>query len=274
MSGVIVGIHGLSNKPDKDTLAEWWQDAMLEGLRVNAGVNLRELQFESVYWADVMYPKPDQNPDGYEPAKRGKIQRYEEGWLEKLKDDVTEEFGSALEMFKRTFGIGKLSEQVLDKKLHDLYQYYNITKIRETLRSRLEKTILNYPDQRIMLVAHSMGTIIAYDTLRAMGKVNTGTKIDHLITIGSPLGLPHVKLRIARENPAIRTPSCVQKWTNFADRLDPVALDPRLSDDFAANNRGVKVVDNLVLNDWGGIHHKSYGYLRTPEFTDELKNFI
>jgi len=28
------------------------------------------------------------------------------------------------------------------------------------------------------------------------------------------------------------------------------------------------------MNDWGGIHHKSYGYLRTPEFTDLVRAFL
>ena len=66
----------------------------------------------------------------------------------------------------------------------------------------------------------------------------------------------------------------MKKWSNLADRRDPVAADTHLSDDYQANDYDVKVGDDLVINDWGGIHHKSYGYLRTPEFTDLLKKFI
>ena len=274
MSSVIIGIHGLANKPHEDTLKDWWHKAMLEGLKVNAGIDRSKLSFESVYWADVMYPEPDPKPDKYKPAKEGEIKRYKEGWLEKLKDDMAQELGSALEMAKKAFGIDKLSETVIDKKLHDLHQYYEVRKVRKKLRARLKKVITKNSGKRIMIVAHSMGTIIAYDTLRAMGRTQDMVKIDHFVTIGSPLGMPHVKLKIAEENAAVRTPSCVRKWTNFADRFDPVALDPRLADDFSENDRGVKVADDLVLNDWGGINHKSYGYLRTPEFTDVLKNFI
>jgi len=29
MSKVIIGIHGLSNKPPEDTLAGWWKDGIL-----------------------------------------------------------------------------------------------------------------------------------------------------------------------------------------------------------------------------------------------------
>ena len=51
-------------------------------------------------------------------------------------------------------------------------------------------------------------------------------------------------------------------------------MDIYLKDDYEANDAGVRVTDDLVMNDWGGMHHKSYGYLRTPEFTDVVRSFI
>ncbi|ATX79782.1 hypothetical protein Ga0123461_1366 [Mariprofundus aestuarium] len=108
-----------------------------------------------------------------------------------------------------------------------------------------------------MVVSHSMGTIVAYDVLRAIGKKHPQLKVARFVTIGSPLGLPHVKYKIAKENDAVRTPSVVQQWSNFADRRDPVALDVHLADDYAANAAGVQVSDGLVSNDWSGLHHKS-----------------
>ena len=66
----------------------------------------------------------------------------------------------------------------------------------------------------------------------------------------------------------------MRRWTNLSDKRDPVAIDSHLSDDYEANDYGIRVRDDMVLNDWGGIHHKSYGYLRTPEFTDLLRTFI
>ena len=108
---------------------------------------------------------------------------------------------------------------------------------------------------------------------RVMGRVSKAKK-DYFITIGSPLGLPHVMYKIEEENSLLRTPSIVRKWSNFSDRRDPVAIDTHLSDDYDANDMGVVVKDDLVLNDWGGINHKSYGYLRTPEVLKVIKNFI
>ena len=125
-----------------------------------------------------------------------------------------------------------------------------------------------------MILSHSMGTIIAYDVLRAIGKDHPRLVVDNFVTLGSPLGLPHVKYKIAQENPLVRTPSIVRKWLNFADRRDPVAVDTHLAGDYQPNDSGVIVEDDLVSNDWGGIHHKSYGYLRTPEVSNVIKNFI
>lgn len=167
-----------------------------------------------------------------------------------------------------------LAEKVLKSKLKDLYRYYEKPAIRKKLRERLRKAILENRDKRLMVVAHSMGTIIAYDVLRELGSEDATLSIEHFVTIGSPLGLPHVKHKIIEENRLVRTPSVVKKWSNLADRRDPVALDIHLRDDYEANYAGVRVNDDLVMNDWGGINHKSYGYLRTPEFSDLLKNFI
>ena len=273
-SKVIIGIHGLSNKPPEKTLANWWEKAMLEGLEVNCGLRLEALDFCSVYWADVMYRKPDPKPDRYRRAKKGALQTYEEGWLDYIREVVLDIGGDMLDTMKQTFGMDALADRVLKSKLKDLYKYYEKPAIRKKLRDRLRQAILDNRNKRIMLVAHSMGTIIAYDVLRELGREDAGLSVEHFVTIGSPLGLPHVKYKIMLESPLVRTPSIVKKWSNLADRRDPVALDVHLSDDYEANYAGVKVRDDLVMNDWGGIHHKSYGYLRTPEFSNLLKNFI
>ena len=138
-----------------------------------------------------------------------------------------------------------------------------------------------------MLISHSMGTIIAYDALRELGREDGNTvRISNFVTIGSPLGLPHVKAKIidqCKYDPQVRTPSIVSdSWLNFADRKDPVALDAYLKDDFQENAREVRVVDDLVMNDFciakkgkkQRNHHKSYGYLRTPELSKHVKEFL
>jgi len=170
---------------------------------------------------------------------------------------------------------------VLAAKLDDLSRYYDIETTRNQMRRRLSDVLLRpeNQDKRLMLIAHSMGSIIAYDVLRAIGKEAPSIRVDHLVTIGSPLGLPHVKNKIYEENHLVRTPSVVKNWTNFADRRDPVALDAHLSDDYEENDGGARVRDDLVINGYTGKsdepnHHKSYGYLRTPEMSSAIRSFL
>lgn len=274
MSKVIIGIHGLSNKPPKDTLAEWWKKAIIEGLHKNTGIFNPSINFESVYWADVMYENPDPNPDAYKAAEKGALKTYDKSWLDAVREKVFDWGGDIVDAAKKYLGVDKVADEVLELKLKDLSIYYEDENIRNTLRERLKSKIMEHKNEKIMILSHSMGTIIAYDVLRILGKEYPELRVDHFVTLGSPLGLPHVKYKIAQENSLVRTPSIVKRWSNFADKRDPVAFDVYLSGDYAPNSDGVKVVDDLIANDWGGIHHKSYGYLRAPEVSKVIREFI
>ena len=182
---------------------------------------------------------------------------------------------------KQTFNIHRVADKVLGKKLKDLNAYYKDAKLRRTLKGELVTPLLqaHKEKKKILLIAHSMGTIIAYDVLRELEKTNPEVSVAHWITIGSPLGLPHVVLKNSADHGDPRTPANVKKWTNFADRFDPVALDSHLSDDYGPNAQKIRVKDDLVINNYKGKtkkpnHHKSYGYLRAPEVSDAIKKFI
>ncbi len=274
MSNILIGIHGLSNKPPRKELADGWEDAIREGLRKNEGIESAPINFSSVYWADVMYPEPDPNPDRYKEAREGALKTYKDSWLDAIKAKAFDWSGDVLDTMKNYFGVDAFADTVLKLKLQDLSRYYEEENIRDQLRTLLREEILDHKDKRIMILSHSMGTIIAYDVLRNIGKEHPRLIVDHFVTLGSPLGLPHVKYKAAQENPLIRTPSVVKRWSNFADKRDPVSMDVYLAGDYAANDNGVAVKDDLVANDWGGIHHKSYGYLRTPEVSKVIADFI
>ena len=278
-SHVIIGIHGLANKPEAETLEGWWKDSILEGLERNQGRTSRTLSFESVYWADVMYGAPIPDAENKEPYLKAKdpLKTYKDGWWDDLVAGLADAAATPLDLAKRYFGFDGVADAVLRAKLDDLATYYEKRKIREKLRGLLRAALEKHKEKRIMVIAHSMGTIIAYDVLRALGREDPARVVDHFVTIGSPLGLPHVKHKIYQENDLVRTPSVVRRWTNFADRRDPVAADVHLSGDYAPNNRGVEVRDDLVINGYKSPagkanHHKSYGYLRAPEVSAAIRS--
>ncbi|MCK5703950.1 MAG: alpha/beta hydrolase, partial [Cyclobacteriaceae bacterium] len=153
---------------------------------------------------------------------------------------------------------------------------------RKLIRKRLIKVLAKYKGDDIFLIGHSMGSIIAYDVLTFLAPdINIRT----FVTMGSPLGFPVVQGKIATEwhakrlvPPRLRTPPRVKKhWYNFADLNDKVALIYQLSKNFKANWRGIRPKDFVVHNDYQIENsfnpHKSFGYLRTPEFSKVLHEF-
>ena len=159
----------------------------------------------------------------------------------------------------------------------DLAAYYATEKERREIRDRLSKVLARHRDKSILLIAHSMGSIIAYDVLREHEKSNPVT-VQHLVTIGSPLGLPIVTFHVRREFGGTVTPAGVRRWSNMADPGDKVALDNNLADEYTANASGITVRDILVYNEYRNHEgkpnkHKSFGYLRAPELSDVVWEF-
>ncbi len=277
---VIIGIHGLLNKPKATKLEEWWLEAISEGLKRTSNVDTTPT-FKLAYWANVRNDDPIELEDleeRYEAAKgQGALRRYDPGLFDKARAIVQKYGGRLLDKEKDLIGLGERVEKLLDVKLGDLADYYDRPEIRRQIRDRLTVLLDQHKNDRVLVIAHSMGSIVAYDVLRELEAAQD--TVDHLVTIGSPLGLPLVAKKIRREFGGTETPGTVAAWTNMADPGDKVALDCQLADEFDPNARGVKVTDVLVHNDYVNHQdksncHKSYGYLRTPELSDCLQRFL
>jgi hypothetical protein len=258
--------------------------------------------FEMVYWADVLYEEPlnvlEKDKEGKcflnEPyikaSKDFKVESHE--FRQKVNDFVTKQLNNILLNEDKSLNYSKLTDAILKKYFKDLEVYYTEEcidsnnkkcKARNLIRDRLVKVIRKYKNHEIMIIAHSMGSIVAFDVLNIL---LPDVKINTLLTIGSPLGLPIVVSKIVEEEKKetsddflVNTPPGVtSNWFNFADLTDYVALDYKLADDFSENQNGVLPVDILVNNnyekDGKKNPHKSYGYLRTPELAKVISDFI
>lgn len=123
-----------------------------------------------------------------------------------------------------------------------------------------------------VVVAHSQGSMVAYELLRRLRPEDCDVAL--FVTIGSPLGLQEVQDHFRRAGGLLHTPACVGRWVNVADRLDPVALDPTLADEYRPNARGVSVEDRVEwwLNpDSPRDPHSGTGYLRSAEVRDAVR---
>ena len=100
------------------------------------------------------------------------------------------------------------------------------------------------------------------------------------------MGLPVIIKKILQEqnkeilpeSKPITPENIMQKWLNFSDLDDKVALNYNLSDDYAANNKNIKPIDYVIENDYeyNGQNnpHNVYGYLRSQQVTQEVHNFL
>jgi hypothetical protein len=128
-----------------------------------------------------------------------------------------------------------------------------------------------------------MGSVIAYDVLSlSPPEISVST----WVTIGSPLGVPAVMIKILAEQGVdyrkefkARTPeNILESWYNFSDLEDRVAVDITLKDDYQENSNHVCPIDAIVTNDYeykGNQNpHKSYGYLRAPQLAEVVRRFL
>ena len=106
------------------------------------------------------------------------------------------------------------------------------TKIRKVVTDKIKEAMEK--TDGVVLIGHSLGSVIAYDVARENLKANSPLNIKTLITMGSPLKWV-TNVRLAEEGevgPADPTTLSLPgiKWINIYDKGDPVALKGELPD--------------------------------------------
>lgn len=274
---------------------------MKEGLRLGK-YDVIFPSFEMASWSDIIH-KTSQDPSEKDPESPYFIdEKYTEARPDfnpgdnstrrKVVDFIGRQMNHAFLNEDLTLNYSFISDAIISRYFRDLEIYYSNIPVesdggsstyRELIRKRLLDKLIEHRKDQIMLIGHSMGSIIAFDVLTFLAPE---IRINTLVTMGSPLGLPVVISKIAaemRQKGIIDTrlkspPGVTGKWYNYSDILDTVAFNYRLADYYTENSSGVKPVDLLVVNDYESNKvrnpHKAYGYLRTPQFTAVLNEFI
>jgi hypothetical protein len=110
----------------------------------------------------------------------------------------------------------------------------------------------------VVVVAHSLGSLVAYGALR--GATVSNASVQRLETLGSPLGAPELRDLIFTDGTArlVKLPASVRSWVNIREPRDPIAIP--LSDADSTTLRdlmGSGSADGVDAHDMGG-------YLRDP----------
>lgn len=109
--------------------------------------------------------------------------------------------------------------------LRQVKAYLDDDALAERIRERFLADLDRGPG---VVVAHSLGTVVAVDTLR----LNPDRRVAMLVTVGSPLGMRAVQSRLRHPNAtagALPGPPSVGRWVNIYDPGDPVAAAGGLS---------------------------------------------
>jgi hypothetical protein len=142
--------------------------------------------------------------------------------------------------------------------------------IRALLKSVLEDAWSR--DERVLLICHSLGSVIAYDCLWELSReAGNAGRIEQLVTLGSPLATRFIRrsLKGADRPPPERYPANIRRWANFSARGELVALHPRLEPFFRGMVEAglIEAIEDHIdlynhFHDSAGINpHRSYGYL-------------
>lgn len=160
----------------------------------------------------------------------------------------------------------------------EIDRYFNNTdgigsEIRDLLANTLRPMLEQQDD--VLLIGHSLGSVIAYDTLWELShREGVKGKVEFL-TLGSPLGLHYIQRRLLGMNGEAEKsyPELIGRWVNLSAEGDVTALNEKLKDSFYPMLKLGLVesiedhchgIYNFFRSDAGLNCHRSYGYLVNP----------
>ena len=172
------------------------------------------------------------------------------------------------------FLIPHIASERMEVHLRDLRRYErNKNGIADHVRRMLKVPLLAASGgaHPVLLIGHSMGSIIAYDSLWELSH-NHGNPvdIDLFLTMGSPLGQRFMQRKINGHDRtgADRYPKNIKRWKNLTAIGDLTAINPWLANDFGEMlELGLveAIDDEQILNYFrldGELNvHSEYGYL-------------
>ena len=143
----------------------------------------------------------------------------------------------------------------------DVYRYLHQARLREAIESGVREAFT--AEREMVVVAHSLGTIVAYRLLRQAGEL-AGWKVPLFVTLGSPLGIPEVRRELA-DAATLRLPRCAGAWINAVGGRDVVAPFPHDPAQFPLDPPAPAIENYRGVRNRTENRHGIAGYLDDPE---------
>lgn len=145
---------------------------------------------------------------------------------------------------------------------NDVYHYLTNTAIRNEIDSGVASAIRG--DRETVVVAHSLGTVVAYNALRQRG-ADAHWQVPLFVTLGSPLGVKVIRDKVTALKQPRQCPPCARTWFNAMDERDVVALYPLTTRVFSLNPVDPSILNKTDVANQTENRHGISGYLNDPE---------
>ncbi len=280
---IILYVPGLLPKPEPEAHKDALQRCLLAGLRridddVAAAVATTAGGFDIVSWTFDFYREHrDFEIDRgavddviSQPAAGARDIAEASSWRRRMTRWIYH-LGDRL-----PFLIPHLASERTEVHLRDLRRYvHDDNGIADHTRRMLKVPIRAAAEGKhpLLLIGHSMGSVIAYDALWEMSHHDGDhAHVDLLLTMGSPLGQRYMQKRIRgnEHRGAERYPGNIRAWQNLSAVGELTSIDPKLQDDFGELLE-LDLVESFVDEEiftWFRLNgmlnvHSEYGYLVT-----------
>lgn len=166
-------------------------------------------------------------------------------------------------MLQKLDTLPQVSAATIALVTYDVYQYVTNAAIRRKIDEGVQEAMM--PDVESIVVAHSLGTVVAY-TLLQREAARRNWKVPLLVTVGSPLAVNAIRNLV----PSLggvggnRTPEGVTAWFNAMDSRDAVALHPLDVDHFRLNPSEPAIENKVDVDNPTDNRHGISGYLGDP----------
>ncbi|MGI9290854.1 MAG: hypothetical protein ACR2QG_06220, partial [Gammaproteobacteria bacterium] len=165
------------------------------------------------------------------------------------------------------------STRRMQSRVEEIHRYFSNADgraklAREMLEIRLRKSWER--GESVLLVGHSFGSVIAYDTLWELTREGCEHRVDLFLTLGSPMTMGYIRRHLLGKGQRgdNRYPNLINHWVNYAAVGEVTALDRKMARLFAPMlKRGLvqSIHDDLrLVNCFQGPEglnvHKCYGY--------------
>ncbi|HXA84604.1 MAG TPA: alpha/beta hydrolase [Candidatus Dormibacteraeota bacterium] len=295
MTRQLVLVHGRAQeKKDSVALKAEWLDALGEGLaKNNLTLPIPEKDVRFPFYGDTLYEMVDGKSAD---AAAAVIVRGEDA------DDDEKQFTRAVmeEIRQKNISDAQLAEiagedvirrgplnwewvqgilQAVDRFVphgsgasialftHDVYQYLKNSTIRQTIDDGVSAAMT--PGVETVIVAHSLGTVVAYNLLRQKGALQ-GWKVPQFVTVGSPLAITLIRKTLRNLASPIRCPECVSNWFNAMDERDVVALYPLEPAQFPLDPLNPAIQNKRDVRNNTPNRHGIGGYLNDKEVAKRI----